>query len=334
MISPTQRGIGGIAQHVQGLSKFLQHNGHSVEIVSSENTFTIPVRGLKNPSFMVSAFLKTKFKKNNNIVHAHNLPSAFPMKNAAGKKVLTIHGIYSEQVDMLHGKTTGKLSASYEKDALSWADAITVISIEAYDYYTKLGFVVKHIPNAIDISSLSSQSDKRYEKQIIFAGRLSKEKGILNLLEMAKRMPKEMHLLILGSGPEENAVREVTKMHSNVHYLGYQPKEKTITLLKGSDVLVQPSLTEGVSSTIIEAMACKTPIVATKIGGTKEILEHDKTAILVDESSSHMLDEILKLTSDKDKATSISEEAFKEVQKYDWSRVGKLYLNLYESLLN
>src|SRR5438445_4946974 len=113
IISPTQGGIGGIAQHVQGLSEFLKKNGHNVEIISSENTFTIPVKGLKNPSFMVSAFLKTKFRKGNNIVHAHNLPSAFPMKNAEGKKVLTIHGIYSEQVDMLHGKTTGKISASY-----------------------------------------------------------------------------------------------------------------------------------------------------------------------------------------------------------------------------
>ncbi|TLY06502.1 MAG: glycosyltransferase family 4 protein, partial [Thaumarchaeota archaeon] len=95
------------------------------------------------------------------------------------------------------------LSGSYEKDALNWADAITVISKEAYDYYTKLGFNVQHIPNAIDISSLPQQTERKYEKQVIFVGRLSKEKGILNLLAVAEKLPQDIHLLILGSGPEE-----------------------------------------------------------------------------------------------------------------------------------
>ena len=102
LISPTQSGIGGIAQHVQGLKNFLKNEGNNVEIISSENTFTIPIKGLKNPSFMISSSLKAKFKKNNDIVHAHNIPSAKAMKNASGKKILTIHGIYSQQIENLH----------------------------------------------------------------------------------------------------------------------------------------------------------------------------------------------------------------------------------------
>lgn len=334
IISPTQKGIGGIAQHVQGLSNFLKQNGHKVEILSSENTFTLPIKGLKNPSFMVSAFFKTKLKKGNDIVHAHNLPSALPMKNASGKKILTLHGIYSEQIDMLHGKTTGKLSGSYEKDALTWADAITVITKEAYEHYTKLGFKVIHVPNAIDISSLPQQKDRRYEKQIIFAGRLSKEKGILNLLEVIKKLPHDVHLLILGSGPEEDKVKEFVKSKTNLHFLGYQPKEKTISLIRGSDILIQPSIIEGISSTILEAMACKTPIIATNTGGNKEVLENNKTGILVEPNSTEsIIEKTLDLISNKQRAQNLSEEAFKQVQKYDWSHVGNLYLNIYESLL-
>jgi glycosyltransferase involved in cell wall biosynthesis len=334
IISPTQKGIGGIAQHVQGLSNFLKQSGHKVEILSSENTFTLPIKGLKNPSFMISAFLKTKLKKGNDIVHAHNLPSALPMKNASGKKILTLHGIYSEQIDMLHGKTTGKLSSSYEKDALTWADAITVISKEAYDHYAKLGFKITHVPNAIDISSLPQQKDRRYEKQIIFAGRLSKEKGILNLLDGIKKLPDDVHLLILGSGPEEDKVKEYVKSKPNLHFLGYQQKEKTIPLIRGSDVLVQPSIIEGISSTILEAMACKTPIIATNTGGNKELLENNKTGILVEPNAiENILEKTLDLISNKQKAQGLSEEAFKQVQQYDWSHVGNLYLNIYESLL-
>ena len=334
IISPTQGGIGGIAQHVQGLSEFLKKNGHKVDILSSENTFTIPLKGLKNPSFMLSALLKTKFKKGNDIVHAHNLPSALPMKNASGKKILTLHGIYSEQIDALHGKATGKLSSSYEKDALTWADVITVISKEAHDYYTKLGFKVSLVPNAIDLSSLPKQKEKLYEKQVIYVGRLSKEKGILDLLEMSKKLPDDTHLLILGSGPEEEKVKEVAKSHPNIHFMGYQPRERTISLIRGSDLLIQPSIVEGISSTLLEAMACKIPIIATNVGGNKEILEHGKTGILVElYSPTRILEETLDLLSNREKSTSLIQEAFNQVQKYDWSHVGNLYLNIYEYLL-
>jgi glycosyltransferase involved in cell wall biosynthesis len=334
IISPTSGGIGGIAQHVQGLSDFLKKNNHKVEILSSQNTFTIPIKGLKNPSFMLSAFLKTKFKKGNDIVHAHNLPSALPMKNANGKKVLTLHGIYSEQVDLLHGKTTGKLSNSYEKDALTWADAITVISKEAQEYYAKLGFKVYLVPNAIDIDSLPKSEERLYKKQVIFAGRLSKEKGILDILEMSSKLPQDIHLLILGSGPEEDRVLEVTKLRSNIHFFGYTQREKTISLIRGSDMLIQPSLVEAISSTLLEAMACKTPIIATNVGGNKELLENNVSGVIIESNSpQQILDGIMDLFSNKEKATKLKEDAFQHVQKYDWSHVGKLYLDIYESLL-
>lgn len=334
IISPTQSGIGGIAQHVQGLTKFLQNNGHCVDVMSSENTFTLQVKGLKNPSFMLSAFLKAKFMKKNDIVHAHNLPSALPMKHASGKKVLTLHGIFSKQIDLLHGRTTGKISSSYEKDALVWADAITVISREAYNYYTKLGFHVSLVPNAIDIASLPQKPERIHNKQIIFAGRLSKEKGISDLLEMATKLPKEVHLLVLGRGPEEEKVKEATKSNINIHYMGFVPKERTISLIRGSDVLIQPSLAEAISSTILEAMACKTPVITTNVGDNMELLNNGACGIILEpESPQKLLEKTLSLLDNNQKAESLSEAAFNQVQKYDWSQVGKLYLNIYESLL-
>lgn len=335
IISPTQNGIGGIAQHVKGLSNFLKKNNHEVDIISSENTLTIPIKGLKNPSFMVSSFLKTKFGKKYDIVHAHNIPSALAMKSASGKKVLTIHGVFSKQVSELHGKATGRISSSFEKDALGWADAITVISKEAQEHYSQFGYNVTQVPNAIDMELLSKEKDRQYKKQIIFAGRLSKEKGIDTLIQIAKKIPNDIHLVILGSGPEEEKIRELAKSKKNIHYLGYAPKEKTISLIRGSDILVQPSLIEGISSTILEAMACKTPVIATNVGGNNELIEDRKTGFLVAPNNP---DEILKkishLFDNESERRSIAEESFTFVQNYDWNQVGKLYLNIYESLLD
>ena len=332
LISPTESGLGGIAQHVQGLKNFLKNEGNSVEIISSENTFTIPIKGLKNPSFMISSSLKAKFKKNNDIVHAHNIPSAKAMKNASGKKILTIHGIYSQQVEYLHNKTSSKIATSYEKEALRWADAITVVSKDAFDYYKKLGLNVYHIPNSINIQSLSTKSDRRYEKQIIFAGRLSPEKGIDVLCKLIELLPLDINLIILGSGPKENLIKNIKK--PNVNYLGYLPKNETISLIRGSDILIQPSLIEGISSTILEAMACKTSVITTNVGGNKEIIENNQNGILIEPNNPQkLLEEILNLFSNPEVKTKLIDSAYTNVQKYDWKRIGKLYLNLYNELL-
>ena len=334
-ISPTYSGIGGIAQHVRGLENYLEQTGNFVDVLSSNNSFTLPIKGLKNPSFMLSSSLKVKFMKKYDIIHAHNIPSAKAMKNSKGKKILSLHGIFSQQVDELHGKTTGTISKKYENNALKWADAITVVSKEAFDYYVNLGYPVFQIPNAIDISSLTSNKDRRYQKQIIFAGRLSHEKGINLLIELAHKLPFESDLIILGSGPEEKRIQNLIKTQKNVHFLGYQNKEKTISLIRGSDLLIQPSLQEGISSTILEAMACNTLVVATNIGGNKELITDNETGFLVNSNStSQIIEKINYVLSNPLKSKVITNNAFTYVKQYDWNVIGKKYLNLYQKILD
>ncbi len=335
LISPTQSGIGGIAQHVQGLTKFLKKKGYCVEITSSENTFTIPIKGLKNLSFMISSFLKTKFNKDYDIVHAHNISSALAMKNIKGKKILSIHGIFSNQINDLHGKTLASISRKYEKNALKWADAITVISKEAFDYYTNLGYNVFQVPNAIDISSLETNVDKRYSKQVIFAGRLSHEKGIDSLISISQKLTNDIHLIILGAGPEEEKINDLVKNHKNIHFFGYQNKNQTISLIRGSDILIHPSLYEGISSTILEAMACKTAIIASDVGGNKELIENNLNGITI---KPHNIDsfvkQIINLFDNEKLRQLLINNALKTVEKYNWNEVGNLYLDVYQSVLD
>ena len=335
LISPTQSGIGGIAQHVQGLTKFLKKKGYYVEIISSENTFTIPIKGLKNPSFMISSFLKTKFNNAHDIVHAHNIPSALAMKNTKGKKVLSIHGIFSNQINDLHGKTLASISSKYEKNALKWADAITVISKEAFDHYTNLGYNVFQVPNAIDISALETNVDKRYSKQIIFAGRLSHEKGIDSLISISQKLTDDTHLIILGTGPEEEKINDLVKNHNNIHFFGYQNKTQTISLIHGSDILIQPSLQEGISSTILEAMACKTAIIASDVGGNSELIENNVNGIIIKPHNiDSFVEQINNLFHNKKLRKLLVDNALKTVEEYNWNKVGSLYLNVYESILD
>ena len=333
LISPTQSGIGGIAQHVKELTKFLQNEGHNVDIISSENTFTIPIKGLKNLSFMISSFIKLKFKKDFDIIHAHNIPSALAMKNSTGKKILTIHGIFSKQIGQIHNTSLENISRKYEINALSWADVITVISKESSNYYSNFGYNVSQIPNGINISDLKQKSDKQYPKQIIYAGRLSKEKGSETLFKICNQLNDEVDLIIVGDGPEKQKFKDI-KSKKNIHFIGYQSHEKTISLIRGSDILIQPSLSEGISTTLLEAMACKTCIITSNVGGNLELIENHKTGILIDPTNDELfVKTIYELVHDESLRKKLSETAFNIIKEYDWKNIGKKYLQLYESLL-
>ena len=332
LISPTQRGIGGIAQHIQGLSKLLIRHGHKTEILSSENTFTLPIKKLRNPTFALSASLKTVFKKYD-IVHAHNLPSAIPMKQAKGKKVLTLHGNYAEQIELLYGDTIGRFSKSFEKEALSWADAITAVSKSVVDYYGKLGFNVHYIPNAIDLALIPNTRKRVYPRQVIFVGRLSKEKGVDILIDAFNMLSADIHLLIIGDGPEKKNLEKQSK-NKNIHFLGYIDHEKTLEYIHGSDVLLQPSRKEGLSTTLLEAMSCRVPIIATNVGGNTELTEDMKNGILVEsENVKQIVDSIEKILNDDNLKRELTENAYRKiVNEYDWNKVVKSYINLYQKL--
>jgi glycosyltransferase involved in cell wall biosynthesis len=334
IISPTQSGIGGTAKHVQGLSNYLESKNHFVKIISSDNTFTIPIKKLKNPSFMLSALIKTKFSKNYDIIHAHHPMAALAFKGSSAKKVVTFHGIFSNQIGMLHGKTAQNLSNKYEENALNWADAITTGSKDSFSYYSNQGHHPHYIPNAIEIDSLPLDINQKYEKQIIFVGRLSKEKGIESLIRLCKIIPKTIHLVIVGSGPLENEVKKTAKDNSNIDFLGYLPKNEVIPLIRGSFALIQPSLAEGISTTMLEAMACGIPIIASNVGGNKELIINNVNGFLVNpEAIDEINEKIINLSENKILVKNFGQKSSELIKNFEWEHIGKKYLDLYESLL-
>ena len=72
-------------------------------------------------------------------------------------------------------------------------------------------------------------------------------------------------------------------LQKNVHFLGYQNKEKTLSIIRGSDLLIQPSRMEGgLSYTLLESMACGVPLVSTKVGQATDLIKHGWNGWLAD----------------------------------------------------
>ena len=116
-------------------------------------------------------------------------------------------------------------------------------------------------------------------------GRLSPEKGQLDFLKALQHVAREIPVvraLIIGDGPDRRTLENFSVQHSLssfVIFAGYQTNIAEI--YAALDLVVMPSLSEGMPNVALEAMACSKPIVATGVGGVPEVIQHDRTGILV-----------------------------------------------------
>ncbi|GFO57771.1 hypothetical protein GMST_00960 [Geomonas silvestris] len=123
---------------------------------------------------------------------------------------------------------------------------------------------------------------------ILYVGNLKVEKGIMDLLEAYRNILTTTNIVdtpqlaIIGSGPCEDKVKKFSLPGAKVLFLGTQQLESIALWMNAASVLCLPSYNEGVPNVVLEAQACRTPVVATRVGGIPEIFRDDGSMILVD----------------------------------------------------
>lgn len=118
----------------------------------------------------------------------------------------------------------------------------------------------------------------------LFLGRMSAEKGGIDLLKAWIHVPPERQLVVAGDGPELPNLQKFAEAHrlSNVRFVGFVPKEKQDELWAGAAFLVVPSVwLEPFGMVVLEAWSRGRPVVAHSIGALPELVTHEKTGLLV-----------------------------------------------------
>jgi len=306
-ISP--RFEGGIGGHAKRVAEKLSEQGHDVKLMKIPH---IPIKKLKNPSFVIFGKLKALIDNETyDAVHAWNIPSAFIMKDIkSNKKILSVHGIYSEQVKLLHSQTTGKLAKVGEEKAFSYSTKLTTDSKIVKEYYKKkyqVNFI--HLPAPLDTKKFENIDEvKKNQNQIAYVGRDSFEKGI----DILKNIESELN--------------------GKVVYCTDYTWSKTMKILKSSKLLIVPSRMESLPQVIKEAFYLKIPVIATNVGGIPEIIENGKTGILIpSENEQEMINAINNLIENDSIIETITKNAFDFINKfYSWNELLPKYIELYE----
>ena len=275
----------------------------------------IPIKNLKNPSFAIFSSLKSLTNRESfDIVHGFNIPSAYAMKYAKGKKkVLSVHGVFSEQVDTLHSKSISSVAKIAESQVLNWPDKLTTDSKATQKLYKeKFDLNFEYLPSPLDIQKFSGISDvTKIENQVAYVGRDSYEKGI-DILKQAE-----------------------SKIDGNVVYCTDRSWDDAMKIIKSSQVIVVPSRMESLPTTVKEAFYLNVPVVATNVGGIPELIKDNETGILVpSENPDKLADAVNELLSDKQKAKRLANNGNKFVKSnMTWDIILPKYIQFYEELL-
>ena len=304
---------GGVGGHVSRIIPRLKTSGFEIEIMHIPH---IPIKNLKNPSFTIFGIIQALLKKESyDVVHAFNVPSAFIMKYIkAKKKILAVHGVYSEQIELMHSKSIASLISGKEKQVLEWADVLTTDSLKVkIDYKNKLNLDVVHLPSPLDVKKLENISKTLpIKNQILYLGRDSYEKGI-DILKSAE-----------------------DKINGKIVYCINTPWEEAMIELKRSSVLVVPSRIESIPQTIKEAYYFKIPVIATKVGGIPDIVSHDKTGILIPPEDPLALTEAINsLLLNDSKIRDLTQNAYEFlIENYSWDYLLPKYIEFYKNLID
>ncbi|WP_413163074.1 glycosyltransferase family 4 protein [Capilliphycus salinus ALCB114379] len=222
--------------------------------------------------------------------------------------VATFHPPFDRK---LRNLTSGTQHLMYQIYApfLANYDSVIVFSQIQRDLLVRLGVPetkVAVIPNGVDELKYSPgpsrlKAELGAERVFVYQGRVAPEKNVESLLKAWKKseMGQDSHLVIVGDGPLADSLQMYYGFEDGVVWLGFVADEdKRIEILRGADVFILPSLVEGLSLSLLEAMACGVACIATDAGADGEVLEGGAGIVLETQGVATQLRTLLPLFRD------------------------------------
>lgn len=262
-------------------------------------------------------------------------------------------------------------SSWIEKTTIEMADAVIAVSQETKEDVLKHFDVdeskVHIVNNGIDLDeyreSSSIKSLLKYgidpdQPFVLFVGRITRQKGIIHLVNAIKHLDEKIQVVLCAGAPDtediakemESLIIEAKKTRDNIIWIDEMlPKSEVIELYSHATVFCCPSIYEPFGIINIEAMACKTAVVASAVGGIKEVVVHGETGLLVtveqqnvapfepvdpEKFAMDLADSVNQLVANEDLRNKMEINGRQRVEdKFSWTEIAKEIKNIYESLL-
>lgn len=362
--------VGGAERQAERLSAWLAARGWTISVLTRGaaslpphemrdgfEIWRVRPRGpgkLKSLTFVLGALAALfQHRHEYKILHAHlSFGPAFAAVIAArlfGKRVIVKLGNSGEFGDIRVSQKTlrGRIRLFVLR---RWADAVIALDDAMQSEALSAGFDprrLRRMNNGIDFESFSSTRTKEEAKSalklngkviVLFMGRLSEQKSLptlFNAFAAARKDCPALHLLLLGDGPSRRDLEfqaERLGITADVTFAGSQ--RDVHPYLEAADVFALPSISEGISNALLEAMSAGLACIATPVGGNAEVLDYGACGVLLpprDESAwAAALAEMGNDSQRRDRLGAAARQRVRE--RYDFSIVGAQYESLYREL--
>ncbi len=244
---------------------------------------------------------------------------------------------------------------TFGKIILKSTDKVIAISQEVANFCNQLtknkntcqtvihrGIDIENIDNIL----LSQSIQRKYLNKLIitFVGRIIDGKGIKDLIQAiqniitSKETNKKIVCLIIGSGPQEKNLQKIIQkkgLKKYIQLLGSKKHHEVIAILKASHIFVNPSYTEGLPTSVLEAATCGKAIIATNVGGTNQIIKNKQSGYLIKPKDINSLTHrLIDLIDNPDKIKIFGQKARNHIkQNFSWQKSIEKYETVFKKLL-
>jgi glycosyltransferase involved in cell wall biosynthesis len=361
--------IGGVENHVFYLSKELVEMGHEVEVLCADepqsktgNIQGIEVERLpylcKIANTNICLGLPRRILRSDfDVIHTH-MPTPWTcdwsivLSKLMGKKsVITIHN------DMDKPSLLGKILTNLYLHtifllSLSLVDRIVIVNESWETSFPNTSHILKRyqkkisvLPNGVDSELFKPGNTPKERHAVLFVSILDRHhkfKGLhylLEAIELATKSIPDIELIIVGEGElKDFYIREAADLDIGqcVAFLGEKTQADLVTLYNRSSVFVLPSTEiEGFGIVLLEAMACKTPVIATDIVGVaKEVIQNNCGIIVEPRNSRALANAIIDILGNAELAREMGENGRRLAEEhYSWGTIGRKIESIYKRLM-
>lgn len=300
-------------------------------IIHAAKFLKIPIVAHLHDYKIVCAKSKLLNNKNQNCQQCQNQNYASILKNNCTKtgKKNTLESFYYLIQNFIHNK----ILHIYKN-----INYFIAPSIFLKKTFIDMGFPypINVIANFTPINPNKTSSLSKTKNKIIYFGRLSPEKGLIQLCNLIKNLP--IRLTIVGTGPLQKKLNLISHRQKNIKVMAFQPEEKLIKTISQNDYTVVPSIwPENASISIIESFALAKPVIGNNIGGITEMIQNNNNGWLFSFNNFDSFSEILKkiLAMDDKTYQEMSINCYKNFKaKYSPSAHYQSIIKLYKNVIN
>lgn len=304
------------------------------------------------------------------VIHVQNFSQFVPVIQALNPRARIVLHMHCEWATQLDEKMMARRLKHCDR-IIGCSDHITGLIKQRFPHYAQRCVTVENGVNPLVFKRHERHATDGNQPMILFVGRISPEKAVHVLLEgfarIRRRRPEaclslvgsnwqtpHQYLLDLDNRGELRTLRRFyvngahhkyrtyledslsVEMRRHVVFEGFIAHEDLPRYYNRAHVLVNPSLSEAFGMSLVEAMACGVPVVATRVGGMPGVLEHGALGLLIEPCQPEALAEAIELLLDNPLlGDRLTEAAYSRVyQRFSWDRIVKNTLAVYEATEN